>query len=187
MKTIIHMIATLSIIGIIAGGLLSQVAGWANPLIEINKKAETEKAIFLVHPEAKSYETVAGTDIEIYKVFDENKNISGFSLAFEGNGFQGKIRLMIGLSNDLEKISSIEVLEQTETPGLGTKITEDPFRKQFTGLQTNPTVEWIKGMPPSKPNEIETITGATISSKSVVAIINAGITKARELMKGGKL
>jgi electron transport complex protein RnfG len=187
MKIVIHMIATLTIIGVIAGGLLSEVNDWAKPLIAKNQKAETEKAIFLVNPAGKSYEVVPNAGFEIYKVFDENKNLIGYSLAYEGNGFQGKIRLIIGLEKDLDKITSIEILEQVETPGLGTKILEDPFRKQFDGLATTPFVEYVKGVPPSKPNQVQTITGATISSKSVVAIINAGLEKARKQKEKGAL
>lgn len=187
MKTVIHMMATLTIIGIVAGGLLFVVSDWADPLIAANQKAETEKAIFLVHPEAKSYEPANVKGIEIYKVFDDQKNISGYSVVLEGNGFQGKIRLMMGLEKDLNKITSLEILEQVETPGLGSKITDDPFKKQFTGLQTMPQVNYVKNEEPDKPNEIQAITGATISSKSVVAIINAGIDKVRQLKNGGQL
>jgi electron transport complex protein RnfG len=187
MKIVIHMIATLTIIGVIAGGLLSEVNDWASPLIIANQKAETEKAIFIVNPEGKSYEVVSYAGIEMYKVFDENKNLRGYSIACEGNGFQGKIRMMVGLSSDLSEISSIEILEQVETPGLGTKVTEDPFKDQFKGLQTLPQVNWVKGKAPEQPNEIQTITGATISSKSVVAIINSSLEKARKLQKEGKL
>lgn len=187
MKTVIHMIATLSIIGIIAGGLLAYVNGWATPLIEANKKAETEKAIFLVHPEGKSYEAVPNAGFEIYKVLDDTKKVIGYSLVYEGNGFQGKIRIMLGLNEDMKKLSMYEVLEQSETPGLGTKILEDPFKKQFNGLVAEPNIAWVKGKAPSKPNEIQTITGATISSKSLVAIINEALEKSRALKEKGVL
>lgn len=187
MKTVIHMIATLTIIGVVTGGILFVVSDWADPLIAANQKAETEKAIFLVHPEAKSYEQANVKGMEIYKVFDDLKNISGYSVVLEGNGFQGKIRLMMGLEKDLNKITSLEILEQVETPGLGSKITEDPFKKQFNSLQTIPQVNYVKNEEPDQPNEIQAITGATISSKSVVAIINAGIDKVRQLKDGGQL
>lgn len=187
MKTVIHMIATLSIIGILSGGLLSQISNWASPIIEENAKIETEKAIFIVNPEGKSYEEINAKDIELYKVLDENKSVIGYSLAHSGNGFQGKIRMMIGLSPDLEKITAIEILEQVETPGLGTKVTENKFRDQFKELDSSPLVEWVKGVAPSKPNQIQAVTGATISSKSVVAIVNDGISKAKQLRDKGEL
>lgn len=187
MKTVIHMIATLTLIGIIAGGLLSEVNDWAYPLIQKNQKAETEKAIFLVQPEGKSYEVIQNPGLELYKVFDEQKNLVGYSLVSAGNGFQGKVKIMAGLNKELTEIKMIEILEQVETPGLGTKITEDPFKDQFKGLQTSPQINWIKGKSPEQPNEIQTITGATISSKAVVEIINSGLDKARELKEKGAL
>ena len=186
MKTVINMILTLTIIGIVAGGLLAGVSEWATPFIEANKKAETERAIFIVQPKGKTYEKL-GTDFEVYKVFNEEKNAVGYSLVYEGNGFQGKIRLMVGLTEDLSKITSMEVLEQSETPGLGTKVTEDPYKGQYKNLVTSPQIEWVKGVPPTKPNEIQAVTGATISSKSVVAIVNAGISRMRELQERGEL
>jgi Na+-translocating ferredoxin:NAD+ oxidoreductase subunit G len=186
MKTVISMILTLSIIGIVAGGLLAGVSEWATPFIEANKKAETERAIFIVQPNGKTYEKL-DADFEVYKVFNEDKNEIGYSLVYEGNGFQGKIRLMVGLTDDLSKITAMEVLEQSETPGLGTRVTEDPYKGQYKDLVTTPHIEWVKGVPPTKPNEIQAITGATISSKSVVAIVNAGIDRMRELQERGEL
>ena len=187
MKTIVHMIATLSVIGVIAGGLLAGVNGWATPLIDANKKIETEKAIYLVNPNGKSYEAVANAGFDIYKVMDNANKLIGYSLVYEGNGFQGKIRVMIGLSEDMKKLTMYEILEQSETPGLGTKILEDPFKKQFNGLVAEPNIAWVKGKAPSKPNEIQTITGATISSKAIVAIINTALEKARALKEKGIL
>lgn len=186
MKTIVGMIVTLSVIGIVSGGGLAMISSWADPLIAANKKAATEKAIFQVQPDAKNYKPVMSVDYELYQVFDAAGDAVGYALPWEGNGFQGKIRVMIGLSADASTITAIEVLEQVETPGLGTKITEDPFRSQFNGLKAEPQVDWIKGEPPKKDNQVQTITGATISSKSLVAIINDGLKRLREdLAKGG--
>lgn len=187
MNKVIQMLIVLTGIGIISGGLLATVNGWANPLIDANKKAETEAAIFRVQPDGYSYDKINNIDFEAYKVRSQNPEIIGYALVFEGNGFQGKIRLICGLSKDLQKILSLEILEQVETPGLGTKVTEQPFTNQFKELLCTPRVEWVKGVEPSKPNEIQAITGATISSKSVVEIVNKGIEKMRKLKENGEL
>ncbi len=184
MKKVIRMILTLSIIGIFSGGILSKINEWALPYIEANKKAATEKAIFLVQPDGKKYERLKEAAFEAYIVFDEQNNFIGYSLVYEGNGFQGKIRLMAGVSEDLNKITAIEILEQVETPGLGTKVTEEPFTSQFKNLSVSPQINWVKGIAPDKPNEIQAITGATISSNAVVAIINTGIERLKKLDKG---
>lgn len=186
MKTIISMLVTLSLIGVVSGGGLAMLSSWADPLIAANKKADTERAIFLVQTEGKGYEAVSEVKYELYRVFDDAKAPIGYALPWEGNGFQGKIRMMVGLSVDLSTITSIEVLEQVETPGLGTKVTEEPFRNQFKALKAVPEVAWIKGVPPTKENEIQTITGATISSKALVEIVNDGLTNIRkDLAQGG--
>ncbi len=183
MKTVISMLAALTIIGIASGGGLAKVDEWARPLIAANKKAATERAIFLVQPTAKSYEHVGTVEYELYRVFDETKNTIGYALPWEGNGFQGKIRMMVGVSADLQSLSAIEVLEQVETPGLGTKVTEPPFCDQFKRLNADPAVEWVKGVPPTKENEIQAITGATISSKAIVEIVNNGLAALRASMQ----
>jgi electron transport complex protein RnfG len=181
MKQITHIIATLTIIGIIAGGSLSLVNNWAAPKIAINQKAETERAIYLVHLDGKRYEEIKNAGFEVYKVFNEADSSVGYSLVYSGNGFQGKIKLMIGLSEDINKITSIEVLEQSETPGLGTKILEPPYKDQYNGLVTAPSIKLVKGIEPSNPNEVQSITGATISSRAVVTIVNDGVAKLRAL------
>jgi len=181
MKQVVHIIATLTLIGVIAGGSLSLVNNWAAPRIAINQKAETERAIFLVHLDGKKYEEIKNAGFEVYKVFDETDKSVGYSLVYSGNGFQGKIKLMIGLSDDINKITSIEVLEQSETPGLGTKILEPPYKDQYNGLVTTPAIKLVKGVEPSNPNEVQSITGATISSRAVVTIVNDGVAKLRAL------
>ena len=184
---VMHIIATLTLIGIIAGGSLSLVNNWAAPKIALNQKAETERAIFLVHLDGKRYEEIKKAGFEVYKVFDEKNSSVGYSLVYAGNGFQGKIKLMIGLKEDLNKITSIEILEQSETPGLGTKILEPPYKDQYNGLVPTPSIKLVKGVEPSSPNEVKAITGATISSRSVVAIVNEGVSKLKELESKGAL
>ena len=182
MKEITHILATLTIIGIIAGGALSLVNNWAAPKILINQKAETERAIYLVHLDGKRYEAMKDAGFEVYKVFDQTDKSVGYSLVYAGNGFQGKIKLMIGLTEDLSKITSIEVLEQSETPGLGTKILEPPYKDQFKELTPMGGIKLVKGVAPSTPNEVQSITGATISSRAVVNIANEGISKLKVLV-----
>ena len=55
-------------------------------------------------------------------------------MPYEGNGFQGKVRLIVGVNKVVDKLVGLKVLEQVETPGLGTKVTEAPFTDQFKNL-----------------------------------------------------
>jgi H+/Na+-translocating ferredoxin:NAD+ oxidoreductase subunit G len=180
MKVVIQMLMTLTVIGVISGALLSEVNSWASPKIEANRKAETEKAIFIVQSDATKYEKIKNVDFELYEVFDDSSNSLGFALPYEGNGFQGKIRLIVGVNKSLSNLLGLIVLEQVETPGLGTKVTETPFTNQFKDLLINPEITSVKGVEASNPNEVQAITGATISSKAVVRIINDGIKRLKE-------
>ncbi|MGK9476222.1 FMN-binding protein [Melioribacter sp. OK-6-Me] len=187
MNNSIKMIIVLTSIALISGAVLAGVSNWAAPHIEANRLAETEAAIYLVQSSAKSYKKIETKFAEIYQVFDANGNPLGYSIVAEGNGFQGKIRMMLGVDSTLTKITAIEILEQVETPGLGSRIADDDFKNQFKNLIAQPSVNWVKGRNPEKPNEIQAITGATISSKSVCAIINDVLQKARIEKQANKL
>lgn len=187
MNKVTQMIIVLTGIGIISGGLLATVNNWADPLIAANKKAETEAAIFRVQSEGKSYKPLNNLGFEVYVVKNEQSEDVGYAVVYEGNGFQGKIRIICGLTKDLRKITAIEILEQVETPGLGTKVTEPFFTNQFKQLITEPKIQWVKGVMPDNPNEIQAITGATISSKAVVSILNNAIEQMRKLHDSGEL
>jgi electron transport complex protein RnfG len=81
--------------------------------------------------------------------------------AYTDKGYSGLIKLMVGF--DIEgKIKDIEVLEQKETPGLGTKITTEKFLSQYKGK--NPAT-W-KLMVKKDGGQTDAITGATISSRA---------------------
>jgi Na+-translocating ferredoxin:NAD+ oxidoreductase subunit G len=185
-KKILHILFTLTAIGIISGGVLSSINSWSSPLIKENQRLETERAIFVVHNTGDKYEEITGNDFQIFKVFTGQDDLAGYSFVYEGNGFQGKIKIMIGITPDLNKITAIEVLEQTETPGLGTKILESPFIDQLFDLNVPAKINFVKAAP-SSDSDVQSITGATISARAVVEIINNGIIRMRELREEGKI
>lgn len=102
---------------------------------------------------------------------------------------------MVGLTPDMSKLTGIKVLEQIETPGLGTKIVVDPSNKQdpfwfpaqFKGVHTSPEIMVIKNAKPTHNYEVQGITGATISSKAVTRILNDQIADIKSVWesKGG--
>lgn len=171
-KVILHMISVLTVIGLMVGGILSSVNYFAAPLIEANRLKALKEAIFYVLPKAKNYETIEKDDMIIYKGIDENGDTVGYSFTAEGPGYQANIKMMVGLQTDLSKLNGMQVLEQLETPGLGNLIEDDFFQDQFKGLEFRPKIEYIKNRKPEKPNQIQALTGATISSKAVTNNIN---------------
>ena len=181
MNKIVKMVLVLSITGAVSGGILAQVFHFADPLIQENRKKELREAIFVVLSEAKDYTTLdKGNDKEkivVYKGIDADGKLVGIAFIADGGGFQGNIRIMVGLSTDYLKLKGIKVLEQNETPGLGNRIKEPAFEDQFRGLEIKPKVEYIKYRKPEKPNQIQAITGATISSEAVVKNINNAVER----------
>ena len=181
MNNIAKMFLNLVVIGVLSGVILSGVHGVADPMIKANKERELKEAIFVVLPGAKDFKvlekTVGQEKLIVYKGIDENGTPVGVAFKADGGGFQGNIGLMVGLETSYLKLRAIEVLEQLETPGLGDRIREEAFKDQFKGLEVKPRVEYIKYRKPEKPNQIQAITGATISSEAVVKNINNAIAK----------
>ncbi len=179
------MIVTLTVLGAVAGIILAVVFKMADPLIQINREKELKAAIFTVLPEAKDYRAITKPtkekDFTIYVGLDNNGSPVGVAFKADGNGFQGNVGIMVGLGLDFLKLKGIEVLDQVETPGLGDRIREKWFKEQFKGVEVHPKIEYIKYRKPEKPNQIQAITGATISSNAVVTNINNAIKKVEEL------
>jgi electron transport complex protein RnfG len=185
-----RMIVVLTALTMIAGGLLSYWDGFTGPRIEAYRLEQLKLAIAEVLPSHEKYDEISGDGMILY-VGKNDSEPEPVGVAFEavGNGFQGKISIMVGISMDFKTINAIKILEQLETPGLGTKIVVDPsnkqdpywFPNQFKNLTSAPMIEVIKNAQPSKPNEIQAITGATISSQAIATIINDGIKKAQSI------
>lgn len=173
----VKMILILTLFACVSGGVLSVVYLFSSPMIEANILKEQREAVFLVVPGVKKYTEKKIDDFVYYECRDESGSVNGFAFLAQGNGYQGVIKIMVGVTPDISKITGIKVLEQVETPGLGGRISEKEFQEQFRGISTEPVIEYVKNKKPSKPNEIQAITGATISSRSVVSIINKYIEK----------
>jgi electron transport complex protein RnfG len=185
------MIIVLTVITIFAGGILSTWDGFTKPKIEAYKLQELKKAIAEVLPAHDKYDEIQKSGLTLYvgkkATPADTSHTVGIALQAIGNGFQGKIVIMLGLNPDFSEINGIKILEQIETPGLGTKIVQDPsnkedpywFSNQFKQLKTDPQIEVVKNIKPTRPIEIQAITGATISSKAVVTILNDHIKLAK--------
>lgn len=187
------MIVVLTVVGLISGGCLSVVGLLTRERIELNRQKEIEEAIGKVVPGTKSYSAaVEEKDLTVYKAKGEQDNLIGYAIYARGTGFQDVITLMFGTDPNLDKINSLTILEQKETPGLGAKITDGQAFLQFwenreinQGLTLRkPAVDTKEELAPS---EVNTITGATISSQKVLDIINLSLEQVRSLKNQGKL
>ncbi len=99
----------------------------------------------------------------------------------EANGYGGTISVMTAVDMDCN-IIAVEILAASdETPGLGQNVTKPDWYGQFAGLKDDITV--IKGgSANAENNEINAVTGATISSKAVTAAVNQALDYAKEII-----
>ena len=183
MRNTIRMISVLTIIGLISGGALVLMYKYAHPLIIENQNSETKNAIFKIFPQTKSYEKKQVGEYVFFKVKNNSGKLLGYAFLASGNGYQGEIKMMAGIKPDIKTLVGIEILESQETPGLGQEIASGKFRSQFKGLATYPQITYIKNVKPTKPDQIEAITGATISSRAVCTILNDTIHAIKDHLK----
>jgi electron transport complex protein RnfG len=111
---------------------------------------------------------------KFYTVYDAwlpDGKMVGHVVKANGQGYADKIELLVGLNAQGKTITGLFVLDQKETPGLGAKILEDAWRGQFKDKSTENTLSVVKGGG-ANDEQIDAISGATISSRSVTGIVN---------------
>jgi electron transport complex protein RnfG len=180
------MMATLGVAGLCSGLTLAGVFLITLPMIERNRAEAIERAIYKVLPGASSRVAFvvrdgnltrfeeAGIPKEeaVFAGFDESGAPLGFAIPAQGPGFQDTIKLLYGYDPKRRRVVGMEVLESKETPGLGDKIFKDmEFVGAFRDLAVEPEVVVTK-KGSTRDNEVDAISGATISSQAVVRIIN---------------
>ena len=99
--------------------------------------------------------------IEIYPAFKSGTFIGAAVIGSSDKGFSGLVKIMVGFNTD-GAIQNIAVLEQKETPGLGTKMKDEKFLKQFR--DQNPSSFDMKVA--KDGGEVDALTGATISTRA---------------------
>lgn len=189
MNNTAKIIIVLTLITIISGGVLAILDSYTKPRIEAYKTEAKNEAVSDVLPKNVKIETLVKNDLTYYKA-SKNKEVVAYAFQVSGGGYQSELVLMVGVSADFSEIIAAKILSQVETPGLGTKIENDPsnkedpgwFMNQFKDLTVDPEIIYVKNIKPSKKNEIQAITGATISSAAIVDILNKGIQKYKAII-----
>jgi H+/Na+-translocating ferredoxin:NAD+ oxidoreductase subunit G len=183
------------------GSALAAVHVTLAPTIENNKINETkEKVPELVWGSEKAQEMtqkgityeIIGHQLEVekagkkafYSAYEAvlGGKRSGWVIKSSGQGYADKIELLLGVDPKAEKVTGLFVLDQKETPGLGNKIIEPQWRGQFAQKATGKAFEVTK-KGASAPHEIDSVTGATISSKAVTQIVNAALNDLRPVLE----
>jgi Na+-transporting NADH:ubiquinone oxidoreductase subunit C len=119
-------------------------------------------------------ETVESEDMTYY-IFKNEGSIDGYAFPLVGNGLWGSISGYVAISPDFETLLGIDFVAHSETPGLGGRIDEEWYKEQFRTLDASgdPPVVYR----PASGGNIDAITGATLTSTSVSAIVNNFMTE----------
>jgi len=189
----LRMIVVLTAVGLIAGGLLSVVNILTAERIELNRLREIEEAITQVVPGTVTSEIRHEEEnLIVYSGKDAAGKELGYAVYASGTGFQDIIKIMFGTDPSVEKLYSLTVLEQKETPGLGAKITDrNAFLEYWENKDVRQPLTLRKPAVASPQDlsatEVNTITGATISSQKVLDTVNLSLERLRRALQEGIL
>ena len=197
-----RLVATLAVAGTLAGLLIVLLNQHTKPIIDKYKAEQLQKAVYEVLPGTDLYDTYYLVDSalsltlpegakeseykRIYVGYDADHRLNGVAMSRGESGFQDVIMIIFGVDPNTGKLKGMKVLDSKETPGLGDKIFKDmAFVNQFFAGPDTPLIPVKPGTGKGLPGEIDTITGATISSKKLVEIINHALEEWKPVMDRG--
>jgi len=198
----------LVVLYVIGGLIMAYVYAVTSPIKFQKEKAEKEAALILMMPEAdkvdklgdwhpheKNAEYYAARkcgELKINTVKDEktgemkeekeciNPVDIGYIAEGYGKGYSSYIHILTSVDKNFI-VKKVSILGHGETPGLGDEIEKDYFINQFEG-KTSDNLIVIKG---EAPDQIEAITGATISSRAVAEDgVKNGVKMLEEKLSG---
>ena len=185
-------VLALTVIALIAGVALSGVFSMTKDTIDAQKAAAAAAAYKTVLPDAESFEAqnakvealeaqVYGTDFgrvyinEAMVGLDADGNVVGYAVSVtSAEGYDGNVTLSLGVSID-GQINGISFTELHETPGKGMLCGEPAFMDQFAGKTASKL---------TLGQEIDGITGVTITSKATTNAVNAGLDFINTQLRG---
>ena len=190
----IIVLLVIALLSVSALAVLNQVTMEPIAKAEEEAKAEIYRSVYA---DAASFEEMTGFTGEesSYAPTDESitlntvlaaKDAGGNTIGYvvdatSANGYGGDVQIAVGISNE-GTLTAFSVISASETPGLGAKASEDEFASQFAGMPAE-TIAFSK-TGKSKPNEIDAISGATITTTAVTTAVNEAITLFNTMLKG---
>jgi len=192
----LRLIVTLGVAGLVSGLCLVGAYIYTDPLIKASKARALEAAIYEVLPGCTKFDVYelkgdhlekaragAGTELRVFLGYDKGGAEIGYAIQSQVAGFQDVVAGIFGYVPSSKTIIGFKVLESKETPGLGDKIIKDArFLENFKQLAVEPEIVLVKHGEKQQPNEVDAITGATISSRAVVSLLNTGMKDWKEIL-----
>ncbi|MBI4974834.1 MAG: FMN-binding protein [Candidatus Omnitrophica bacterium] len=186
----LRIVIFVLVMGTVSGGLLLGINIYTSPLIARNEELKLKSSVLDVLDISHDASTARN-------IFDENIKVSkkgayafyssrdgAVAFEFSGPGLWGPVSGIIALESDLKTIRSIKVTHQEETPGLGGRIAEASFLRQFRNKEVLPRLAFTPEGKAIQKNEVDAITGATGSSRAFEKLINENLKKYLTAIKG---
>lgn len=182
------MVVVLFLVCVVAGLAAAGAHELTAPIIAEQEAQALRDGLAEVLPEAASFDAMpaeqlsgAGPSVEAaWRALDAAGNPVGVVVQAAPSGYGGAIRMLVGVTPD-GTLRSMKILSAaSETPGLGAKVKEPGFTAQFAGLKAGIGV--VKAQAPTG-NEIQAVTGATISSRAVTDGVNQALEAAGQLQE----
>ncbi len=174
----LRCVLTMTVFGMVAGFVLSLANQITAPIIAVNEHERLMATLEKVMPEADEYKIVSkdGKDIYFGVIIEpEGREVYAAAVPGSGRGFYGDPVEVLTVVNTEGQINEVVVMRQKETPGLGDRILTLEFLTQFEGVADKSTaLEQEFGE--LLIEEVDIITGATISSEAVVEGVAEAIT-----------
>lgn len=195
MNESVRMVVVLGLIAMVSAGILAQVYEVTSVIIAENAARALESSVYEVLPGTTKVNIirVSPQDLAvdepsemrekeqrttlIYEGVDEER-IIGYAFVGEGNGYAGTVRVLVGVDPQRDEILNLKILDHAETPGLGSRIEEEGFRRQFVGKTPQDPFQLGR--------DIDALSGATVSSRAVSDAVRQGFAQAFLAYKGGK-
>ena len=165
---------------------MDQSAATVRPSVQVVPEAVSFSAI----PSAEDYEgQIYGESFgrvtlnEALAGVDADGNVVGYAVSVtSAEGYEGNVTLSVGLSESGE-IRSIAFTELNETPGKGMLANEPEFKDQFSGKSADALTLTQSGSA-AADDEIDAVSGATVTSKAVVSAVNAALDFYATVIRG---
>lgn len=159
MKKILHLTLFLAIIAAVAGGALAAVNGLTAPVIAENAIKEVKATLETFFPNGKFKEVEVKGDCEfITNVYEAEGDGVIYKLTVKG--FSDPITFLVAIDVD-GNFAGYKVTEINDTNGFGTRVGDAEFYDPFIGQSID--------------TEVDTLSGATISSTAVVNGIHEAV------------
>lgn len=199
-KKIVHDALILFAFTVVLGLLLGVVYGITKEPIEKVNYEKTQAAYKQVFADADSFEAYADFDADAANALiaeqgyadeiedaqvakDAGGNVLGYVITVTAkDASQSTITFSVGIQND-GTVNGYSITSIAETPGLGMKAQEEAFYSQFEGKAVD-SFTVVKSAP-TADNEIESISGSTITSKAMANGVNACIVYFQNVLAGG--